>query len=311
MQRIAGLASLVTLAAAHGFIKSPPPREPGDAFKATCGEQPYYQQSSDINGNVQGIFQVVGDDTTDDCKLWLCKGFLLEDNEVQSYSLGETIDFEITIAAPHTGYANVSVVKTSTDSIIGSPLIEFQNYAANAGVDANNTAFSITLPDSLDGDCTSAGDCVLQWFWDAPDIDQTYESCVDFTVDGSGSDQGSDDDSEGTDPSTSVPATSSSEAASAPTADTSANATSGNATPTASETPSSPSPTVSGDESAKEGEDEDDVENPSQGNQQNNSSSDSNSTLPETFTLDTFIEWLKETAGASTKARRHTRDVRM
>ena len=61
MSNSPGLASLVTLAAAHGFIEiRPPPREPGDAFKATCGEQPYYQQSSDINGNVQGIFQVVG-----------------------------------------------------------------------------------------------------------------------------------------------------------------------------------------------------------------------------------------------------------
>lgn len=50
-----------------------------------------------------------------------------------------------------------------------------------------------------------------------------------------------------------------------------------------------------------------DVEAPSQGNQEDNSSS----TLPETFTLETFIEWLKETAGASTNARRHARDITM
>lgn len=302
MQKIAGIASLVTLAAAHGFIESPSPRRPGDAYKAACGEQPYNQQSADINGNVQGIFQVVGDAASDDCKLWLCKGFLLEDNPdlVQSYSLGETIDFEINIAAPHTGYANVSVVKTSTDTIIGSPLVEFQNYASNAGVDANNTAFSVTLPDNLNGDCTTAGDCVLQWFWDAPDIDQTYESCVDFTVGGgSGSDEGSDNDESST-PSPSSPAASSSSAALSPT--TSAGAVT-SAAPTATEAPSSPQPTASGNEG--------EVEAPSQGNQEDNSSTDVGSTLPETFTLDTFIEWLKETAGASTKARRHTRDLRM
>ncbi|KAL4725877.1 hypothetical protein ACLX1H_006551 [Fusarium chlamydosporum] len=193
MKNAAGILAFLPLVAAHGFIKSPTPRTPGDAYKAACGDQPFYQQSSDINGNVQGIKQVVGKDlNAKECNLWLCKGFQFDDNKdnVQSYKLGEKIPFEINIAAPHTGYANVSVVKTSTDTMIGEPLIEFENYAANSGTAANNTAFSVTLPSSLGGDCTKAGDCVLQWFWDAPDIDQTYESCVDFVV-GSGSGSGS------------------------------------------------------------------------------------------------------------------------
>ncbi|KAK2680163.1 hypothetical protein RAB80_005344 [Fusarium oxysporum f. sp. vasinfectum] len=183
MKNAAALLTLLPLVAAHGFVKSPPPRKPGNAFKAACGEQPFYQQSADINGNVQGIKQVVGSNfDAKDCNLWLCKGFQFDDNKdnVQSYKLGEKIDFDVNIAAPHTGYANVSVVKTSTDKMIGEPLIEFENYAANAGLNPNNTAFSVTLPESLGGECTKAGDCVLQWFWDAPDIDQTYESCVDF-----------------------------------------------------------------------------------------------------------------------------------
>jgi predicted carbohydrate-binding protein with CBM5 and CBM33 domain len=186
MHRFSALA-FVPLVAAHGFIRSPAPRQPGEAFKAACGEQPFFQQSSDINGNVQGILQVVGANLdAAACNLWLCKGFQYDDNKanVQSFSLGQTIDFDINIAAPHTGVANVSVVKTSTNSIIGTPLIEFDNYAANSGVAANNSAFSVTLPQNLEGECTTAGDCVLQWYWDAPDIDQTYESCVDFTVAG-------------------------------------------------------------------------------------------------------------------------------
>jgi predicted carbohydrate-binding protein with CBM5 and CBM33 domain len=190
MKNAAGILAFLPLVAAHGFIKSPAPRQPGTAYKAACGEQPFYQQSSDINGNVQGIKQVVGQNfDAADCNLWLCKGFQFDDNKdnVQSYKLGEKIPFEINIAAPHTGYANVSVVKTSSDTMIGEPLIEFENYAANAGLASNNTAFSVTLPESLGGECTKAGDCVLQWFWDAPDINQTYESCVDFVVGGSGS----------------------------------------------------------------------------------------------------------------------------
>lgn len=190
MQYLAALAALLPLVAGHGFVLDPPARRPGEAYKAACGEQPFYQQSSDINGNVQGIFQVIPKDFDPaKCNLWLCKGFLLEDNpdKLQSFTPGQKIDFTVNVAAPHTGYANVSVVKTSSNSIIGAPLIEFTNYASNAGMAKNNTAFSVTLPSSLGGACTSAGECVLQWFWDAPDIDQTYESCVDFVVSGLGS----------------------------------------------------------------------------------------------------------------------------
>lgn len=210
MKNAAAILALIPLVAAHGFIKSPAPRRPGDAYKAACGDQPFYQQSSDINGNVQGIKQVVGQDfKAADCNLWLCKGFQFDDNKdnVQKYSLGENIPFEINIAAPHTGYANVSVVKTSSDTMIGEPLIEFENYAANAGTASNNTAFSVTLPTSLGGDCTKAGECVLQWFWDAPDINQTYESCVDFVVGaGSGSAPAPSSGSGAEKPATSAPA---------------------------------------------------------------------------------------------------------
>lgn len=246
MHQYACLVSLLPLVAAHGFLSSPPARRPGAAYRATCGEQPFYQQSSDINGNVQGIQQVVGSDATEDCNLWLCKGFLLEDNpdQVQSYSLGQTIDITVNIAAPHTGYANVSVVKTSTNTMIGNPLIEFQNYASNSGLAANNTAFSVTLPESLGGDCTTPGDCVLQWFWDAPDIDQTYEACADFVVaaDGNGNSPSS---------TSTVPVTT----ASAP-----ATATSVDPAPATTTTavPGTPDDECPADDGGDEGEDEDD-----------------------------------------------------
>ncbi|KAK3302698.1 uncharacterized protein B0T15DRAFT_312916 [Chaetomium strumarium] len=247
MQRIAFLSSLLPLVAAHGFVSEPPVRRPGEQYKATCGDQPFYQQSSDIYGNVQGIQQVVGNSATDACNLWLCKGFLLEDNpsNVQSYTPGQKIDFKVEIRAPHTGYANVSVVKTSTNTMIGSPLIEFENYAANSGVAANNTAFSVTLPSSLGGDCTTAGDCVLQWFWNAPDIDQTYEACVDFTVSGSGS----------------GPAPTSAAASSSAAATTSAAAVTSSAAAPATTTSSAPASEPTGDDDedcpADDGEEDD------------------------------------------------------
>ncbi|KAF7557473.1 hypothetical protein G7Z17_g747 [Cylindrodendrum hubeiense] len=191
------LASLVPLVAAHGFIFSPAPRRPGETYKATCGDAAYTQQMQtlDIYGPVQGLLNVAGTPGTDfdaeKCGFWLCKGFFLDDNteNVHSFALGETIEFAVNITATHTGWANVSVVKTSSNSVIGQPLIEFQNYASDNGVDANNTAFSVTLPNDLNGECATAGECVIQWFWDTP-IAQTFESCLDFIVsgDGSGSD---------------------------------------------------------------------------------------------------------------------------
>jgi hypothetical protein len=166
MYSTAVLASLVAVVAGHGFVNDPPARRPGDAYRAACGEQPFNQQSADINGNVQGIQQVVGSDlSAGDCNLWLCKGFQFDDNtdNVQEFALGQEIPFDVTIAAPHTGFANVSVVSTADNAVIGAPLIEFDNYASNSGVDANNSAFSITLPEDLGGACATAGECVLQF----------------------------------------------------------------------------------------------------------------------------------------------------
>lgn len=188
----AALAGLLPLVHGHGFVQSPTPRYPGSAFEAACGQQAYDTETSDINGNVQGELQVAtsqSDYNAAECNAWLCKGFKYADNNVTySYTAGQTVDFEVTIEAPHTGIANVSVVDTATNSVIGEPLIYWSVYASvSTGVAANNTQFSVTIPDDLGDKCTTGGDCVLQWYWYAQSIDQTYESCVDFTVDGSGS----------------------------------------------------------------------------------------------------------------------------
>jgi hypothetical protein len=65
--------------------------------------------------------------------------------------------------------------------VVGLPLIEFDSYADEnlAVLPANNTAFSVTMPD-LQGQCAQAGECTLQWFWFGTAAQQTYENCVDF-----------------------------------------------------------------------------------------------------------------------------------
>jgi hypothetical protein len=188
-------ASLIALASAHGFITSPTPRMPGDAFTKSCGQQMYYNQMGDNYGNVQGELQVVKGQTDYDaeaCNVWLCKGFKYDDNteNVQKYTVGQEVAITVDIRAPHTGVANVSVVSTSSGAVIGSALKSWDEYASNsATIPEDQKEFTVTIPD-VGSDCSSPGDCVLQWFWDATGIDQTYESCIDFTVGGSGSGSG-------------------------------------------------------------------------------------------------------------------------
>ncbi|KAL3472013.1 chitin binding domain-containing protein [Aspergillus californicus] len=194
---ILALSAMASLANAHGYITTPQPRLPGDAMSSTCGQQVYNNQAADRAGNVQGELQVASgqsDYDADSCDIWLCKGYKFADNtdNVQSYTGGEVVDFVIDIVAPHTGVANVSIVDTASNTVIGSELKSWDEYASTAtGVTEDETNFSITIPDDLGSQCSEAGACVIQWYWYAESIDQTYESCVDFTVGGSGSDSGS------------------------------------------------------------------------------------------------------------------------
>ncbi|KAI7486189.1 hypothetical protein D0860_02171 [Hortaea werneckii] len=190
---LAAAGGMIASANAHGFITSPQARMPGDAMQSACGMQVYYNQMGDNYGNVQGELQVASsqDDYKEDpCNIWMCKGFKYEDNKdnVQSYTPGQNVDFTVDIRAPHTGYANVSIVKTSSNTMISDMLKKWDVYASTSTpVPDTDKEFSITMPSDLGDECATAGDCVIQWYWNAPDIDQTYEACVDFTMSGSGS----------------------------------------------------------------------------------------------------------------------------
>jgi predicted carbohydrate-binding protein with CBM5 and CBM33 domain len=187
------LSSLLGLVSAHGFVTDPPARMPGTAMQKACGEQVAINQESDNYGNIQGELQVASSQSDYNeaaCDIWLCKGYKFADNKanVQSYKPGQKVPITVDIRAPHTGGANVSIVDTATNTVIGSPLKSWKVYASNSSpIPAAQENFAITIPEDLGSQCATAGDCVIQWYWFAESIDQTYESCIDFTVDGSGS----------------------------------------------------------------------------------------------------------------------------
>lgn len=181
--------SFATVVYGHGVVTSPPVRQAASAFGQACGQQMLSTESSDRLGNIQGLRQQAkADFDPTKCRLELCKGIPFADakpGDVQKFSPGQTVPIKVNIGAPHTGIANVSVVDTATNSIIGQPLIEFQNYASTkTGVAKNNTDFSVTMPNTLPSTCGTAGACVLQWWWDSDEAKQTYMSCVDFTFGG-------------------------------------------------------------------------------------------------------------------------------
>lgn len=86
MQLIASLlaaSSLAALANAHGYFVTPKARQPGPAFQKACGMQAYYNMGGDINGNIQGLEQIVkgqSDYNPSQCHLWKCKGMKYADN---------------------------------------------------------------------------------------------------------------------------------------------------------------------------------------------------------------------------------------
>ena len=62
----------------------------------------------------------------------------------------------------------------------------FKQYALNSvPIKASWESFSGTMPSDLGAQCAQPGRCAIQMYWNAPSIDQTYESCIDVTVGGS------------------------------------------------------------------------------------------------------------------------------
>ncbi|KAI1180269.1 hypothetical protein F4777DRAFT_307028 [Nemania sp. FL0916] len=187
------LLSLATLVHGHGYISSPAMRMPGDATTAACGSSVVADIVRDKTSHVEGLPELAAADSGYDaaqCNLWLCRGVQVGDNlaNVQNYTAGQSVNVKIALSIPHAGSANVSVVDTKTNTIIGEPLIswaagyadERQFYSQT--LPANQTDFNVTIPDTLGAQCAAAGDCVIQWWWYGNGAKQTYEACIDFTV---------------------------------------------------------------------------------------------------------------------------------
>jgi hypothetical protein len=117
-----------------------------------------------------------------------CRGTVYEEgNNVTTLAPGADFDVKWIIQAPHPGTMKLSIVKPSTDS---AGKIMYKNYKtlltvdpfANNGGEGSTTA---TMPSGVTG-CEAAGDCALQFYWHSDIANQTYPTCADIIVSGSG-----------------------------------------------------------------------------------------------------------------------------
>ncbi|KAL6710486.1 hypothetical protein ACN47E_008534 [Coniothyrium glycines] len=188
----ASLAALLpTAILGHGLITSPPARPIGPSLLADCGAKVEQDIRLDNTSHVEGLPELAAqspDYNAAKCNLWQCKGLQFADNRnnTQIWHTGQVVPIKVWIRIPHEGSANVSIVDTKSNTIVGDMLkVWSKGYApgkTESDTPLDQREFSVTVPAGLEEQCAVAGDCVLQWWWYGTAAKQTYESCVDFRI---------------------------------------------------------------------------------------------------------------------------------
>ncbi|KAG1712773.1 hypothetical protein DVH05_000508 [Phytophthora capsici] len=117
-----------------------------------------------------------------------CRGLVYESgNNVTEIEAGKEFNVKYYIQATHPGYMYLSIVKPSTDSDgkitynRDTQVEYFSDFANTAGT----FTVTATIPTNVTG-CENAGDCALQFYWHSDIANQTYPTCADITIPGSG-----------------------------------------------------------------------------------------------------------------------------
>jgi hypothetical protein len=166
---IAALLTIVPAVLGHGLITSPPSRPVGPAIIANCGPKVEQDIRLDNTSHVEGLPELAAKDSKYNaakCNLFQCKGLQFADNmnNTQLWHAGQVIPIKVWVRIPHEGSANVSIVDTKSDKIIGSMLkVWSKGYAPGkkeSDVPQDQKEFSVTVPTGLEEKCATAGACV-------------------------------------------------------------------------------------------------------------------------------------------------------
>ncbi|KAF2251615.1 hypothetical protein BU26DRAFT_420923 [Trematosphaeria pertusa] len=188
----AALLTLLPAALSHGIITQPPSRAIGPAITAACGQPITTAIQQDNTSYVEQLTKLAASSSSGynaaACNLYLCKGLQFADNSAntQTWTAGQVVPVKIWLRIPHEGIANVSIVDTKSNTVVGEMLkVWTKGYApgrTEGDVPKEQKEFSVTVPAGLEEKCAVGGDCVLQWWWLGTAAKQTYESCVDFKI---------------------------------------------------------------------------------------------------------------------------------
>ncbi|ETP39665.1 hypothetical protein F442_12892 [Phytophthora nicotianae P10297] len=188
---VATAAVLFTTADAHGQMLVPDYRQISAKFRKDSGalsqagdQELQYAPVENLSGRSQKDFPEAATFNL----MNGCRGTVYEEgNNVTTLKAGADFDVKWIIQAPHPGTMKLSIVKPSEDS---TGKITYKNYktiltvdpfAQNGGEDGTTA----TMPTDVTG-CDSAGDCALQFYWHSDIANQTYPTCADIIVSGSG-----------------------------------------------------------------------------------------------------------------------------
>ncbi|GAB9474426.1 Chitin-binding protein [Globisporangium polare] len=176
---------------AHGQMTSPTPRPVTDKFRADSGTLKYAGDQELQYAPVENLSERKQADQPAAATFDImngCRGMVYEaGGPVTNVAPGATIPVKWTIQAPHPGYAEFSIVKATTGAG-GKTMYEkmtslkrIEDFAKTGG-DGETT---VTIPASVTG-CGTAGACALQMYWHSDIANQTYPTCADIVVTGSG-----------------------------------------------------------------------------------------------------------------------------
>jgi hypothetical protein len=153
----------------HGIITSPPARPIGPALLANCGPKVEQDIRLDNTSHVESRPELAAKDpvyNASACNLWLCTGLQFADNanQTQTWAAGDVVPVKVWLRIPHEGSANVSIVDTKSNQIVGEMLkVWASGYApGKKETDAplDQREFNVTVPEGLEERCAVAGDCV-------------------------------------------------------------------------------------------------------------------------------------------------------
>jgi hypothetical protein len=170
----ATLLTLLPTVFGHGLITSPPSRPTGPSIIANCGPKVEQDIRLDNTSHVEGLPELAAKDTNYKptlCNLWLCKGLQFADNpanNTQIWTAGQVIPLKVWVRIPHEGSANVSIVDTKSNKVVGDMLkVWSKGYAPGkkeSDVPQDQKEFSVTVPEGLESRCAVAGACVsAEW----------------------------------------------------------------------------------------------------------------------------------------------------